>query len=72
MTPASDDHQIDVPVITSTGLGGGARATTFSVERYTTPTGAWLYLGDGTDQRIEVSLESARRLIEEITRLIQP
>jgi hypothetical protein len=26
----------------------------------------WVYLGDGTDQRLELSLESVRRLVDEL------
>jgi hypothetical protein len=74
MTPVHDRHDghLDVPVITTRGLGSEPTAATFSLERYSTASGIWVYVGDGEDQRVELSLESARRLIDALGQLVEP
>ncbi|PJJ61923.1 DUF6907 domain-containing protein [Compostimonas suwonensis] len=57
-----------VPVV----LAPGGRAVATSAElsmivwRFDGSPETWVYLGDGTGQRIEVSLESARRLFAQL------
>ena len=55
---------VTVPVVSRTRAGPVAIDLMLEIFRSDRDATVWLYLGDGTDQRLEVALESAGRLVE--------
>lgn len=69
--PEHRDAGIELPVIAlqSSGLRRAEGVTLLLLlHQRDTDTAPWLYLGDGTEHRMELSLESMRRVLETVSR----
>jgi hypothetical protein len=59
---------VDLPAIAP----DGALELMIELHRVDGETTTWVYVGDGTDQRLELSVESAARLVAALATAIRP